>query len=441
MLKVGYVGLGSMGSSLSKHLVERFDLTVFDRNPQAIATLVAQGAKAAVTAAQLAKMCDVIVLCLPRTSDVQDALFGEHGMAGSLTGGKLVIDQTSGIPHETAAIAKELEARNVAMLDAPLSGGIPAAINRKVTVIASGSDAAWATAEPVLLAMTASVFRCSDRVGDAQALKLVNNAIGAGYRMATLELVALGRKMGLGLPQLVQSLNDGSGANFTTRHMLMGLVEGRSTTNFALELMVKDLNAALSLGTATHCAMPMTSGARGLMQTGLNLLGKGAVLDDVITLTEKLSDMSFKPEGNALASSGTTTESDEPFTLIDRAVTACNAIAVCECVAMGHQFGLPMAQMARILNVGSAWSKVSEDILPALADASEPKLALTYENARSALSTMVTQAARLGVPLTLPSAALNLLDSVMIGPRDNVSNFGSIVQVFEGTRDMLHSER
>lgn len=441
MLKVGYVGLGAMGSSLSKHLIDRFDLTVFDRNPAAIASLVALGAKAAISAAQLAQTCDVIVLCLPRTSDVQDALFGERGMANGLTAGKLVIDQTSGIPQETAAIAKSLASRGVAMLDAPLSGGIPAAINRKVTVIASGSNAAWIMAEPVLLAMTESVFRCSDRVGDAQALKLVNNAIGAGYRMATLELVALGRKMGLALPQLIKTLNGGQGTNFTTRHMLVGLLEGRSTTNFALALMVKDLNAALSLGTAAHCAMPMTSGARGLMQTGLNLLGKNAVLDDVILLTEKLSGTTFNTDRSAPDLSAVATGTDELFSLIDQAVLVCNAIAVCECVAMGHKFGLPMIQMARILNVGSAWSKVSEEILPALAAAAAPKLTLTFKDARSALSAMVTQAARYGVPLTLPSAALNLLDSTQFALPDKAVNFGCIVHVFEGSRDMQHSER
>jgi 3-hydroxyisobutyrate dehydrogenase len=264
MLKVGYVGLGAMGSSLSKHLTDVFDLTVFDRNPVAVSALIAQGAKQASSGAELARACDVIVLCLPRTSDVQEALFGLNGLAEGLSPGKLVIDQTSGIPRETAAIAATLASRGVATVDAPVSGGIPAAQNRKVTVIASGADAAWAIAEPVLLAMTNSVFRCSNRVGDGQALKLVNNAIGAGYRMATLELVALGRKMGLSLSRLVKTLNEGQGANFTTRHMLVGVMEGRSTTNFALALMIKDLDAALSLGAETASPMPMTSGARGL---------------------------------------------------------------------------------------------------------------------------------------------------------------------------------
>jgi 3-hydroxyisobutyrate dehydrogenase len=439
MLKVGYVGLGAMGSSLSRHLTQGFDLKVFDRNSAAIAALVLHGAKGAHSGKELARTCDVIVLCLPRTSDVQDALFGSNGLADGLAPGKLVIDQSSGIPRETRGIAENLASRGVAMLDAPVSGGIPAAQNRKVTVIASGTEAAWAKAEPVLLAMTNSVFRCSDRVGDGQALKLVNNAIGAGYRMATLELVALGRKMGLSLNSLVKTLNEGQGANFTTRHMLAGLLEGRSTTNFALALMVKDLNAALSLGAETASPLPMTTGARDLMQIGLNLFGENAVLEDVIPLIEELADIKLTSVDGSTNALPVGVEEAELMSLIDRATMACNVAAVCECVVMGHRFGLPISQMARILNVGSAWSKASEIILPALASQSVPQLPRTIEQTKNDLATLVCHAAYAGVPLTLPNALDNLLHFVLNAPEDKGKSFGAVAAALEGARDMLKS--
>ena len=185
MMRIGYVGLGAMGGALSAHLAKAFDLTVFDRNPRAMAALIALGAKAARSTAELARSCDVILLCLPRSSDVQDAIFGPDGLAEGFGPGKLVIDQTSGVPAITNAIAERLTAVGVALLDAPVSGGIPAAQSGAVTIIASGPGAAWTIAEPVLKAMTQKVFHCSERPGDGQALKLVNNAIGAGYRIAT----------------------------------------------------------------------------------------------------------------------------------------------------------------------------------------------------------------------------------------------------------------
>lgn len=397
-MRIGYLGLGAMGGALSAHLAKGHDLTVMDRNPAAVAALVDMGAKAASSAADLARACDIILLCLPRTSDVREALFASGGLAEGLSPGKLVIDQTSGNPGQTTKIAADLAKQGVQMMDAPVSGGIPAALAGRVTIIASGPDAAWSRAEPVLRAMTDKVFRCSPRVGDGQALKLVNNAIGAGYRMATLELVALGRAAGLGLAPMVATLNAGPAANFTSRNMLAGLVDGRSTTNFALSLMVKDLNEALALGVATGSSMPMTAGARSLMQMGLHLLGAAAKLDDVIPLTERLAGVSLTGDQ--------TTASKPLLAQIELATVVCNLIAVSECLAMGRRFGLSGEEMARILAVGSAWSAVSDDILPAMAKGSRPALRWSLKDAEKALSALSLHAANLGLPLVLPQMAL-----------------------------------
>jgi 3-hydroxyisobutyrate dehydrogenase len=271
---VGYVGLGAMGGALAQNLLAGFDLHVLDRNPAALAAFAARGATAAPDGVTLARACDVVILCLPRSSDVREALFGASGLADGLAPGALVIDQTSGIPGQTAEMAEVLARRGILMVDAPVSGGVPAAAAGKVTIIASGPDAAWERGEFILRALSDKVFRCSDRVGDGQALKLVNNAIGMGFRVNALELVALGRKAGLGLAAMVDHLNAGLAANFTTRNMLAGLVEGRSTTNFALSLMAKDLSEAMALGLATQVGMPFTGATRGTVQTGLAVLAR-----------------------------------------------------------------------------------------------------------------------------------------------------------------------
>ena len=400
MQTVGYVGLGAMGGALAGHLTQGHDLIVLDRNPAAVAALEAKGARAATNASDLARASQVIFLCLPRTSDVRQAIFGSGGLAEGLSAGKLIIDQTSGVPNETAAIAIELAALGVMMLDAPLSGGVPAAQAGTVTIIASGPDAAWAKAEPLLRAMTAKVYRCSERVGDGQALKLVNNAIGMGFRLNALELVALGRKAGLGLGALVDHLNAGPAANFTTRGMLAGLVEGRSTTNFALSLMAKDLGAAMDLGLATGAALPFTGAARSTVQIGLALLGKDAKLDDVIALTGQLAQVEMRGGGG----------SDPALLgLIETGVLVGNLIAVSECVAMGRRFGLKPAEMARILNLGSAWCAVSDAILPALADGKAPYIPMTLGEAAQALMALAAKSASLGTPFILPGIALALV--------------------------------
>ncbi len=400
MAATGYVGLGAMGGALAGNLIGTCDLRVLDRNPAAVAAFEAKGATGFADGASLARGCDVVVLCLPRTADVREALFSAGGLIEGLAPGSLVIDQTSGIPGETADIAARLAVLDVLMLDAPVSGGVPAAAAGKVTIIASGSDAAWAKGAAVLNALSDKVFRCSDRVGDGQALKLVNNAIGMGFRVNALELVALGRKAGLGLAPMVGHLNGGAAANFTTRNMLAGLVEGRSTTNFALSLMAKDLGEALALGLATGSALPFTAATRGLVQTGLATIGPMAKLDEIITLTGHLAAVEMRGEGSA----------DPAFlALLDTAVLAGNLIAVGECVAMGRRFGLKPAEMARILNVGSAWCAVSDLILPALAEGRVPEVPVTLGDAADALSRLSTLSARLGTPFFLPGIALSLV--------------------------------
>ena len=421
MTAIGYVGLGAMGGALAQHLTRTHKLVVMDRNEAAVATMVAKGAIRAANSTELAREADVIVLCLPRTSDVREVLFAPGGLAEALAPGKLVIDQTSGVPEQTAAIAAELAQKGVAMLDAPVSGGIPAAQAGRVTIIASGPDAGWVVAEPVLRAISGKVFRCSKRVGDAQALKLVNNAIGTSFRMATLELVALGRKAGLGLAPIVKKLNTGPAANFTTANMLPALVEGRSTTNFALALMVKDLNGALALGAATGSALPLTTGSRGMMQAGLELLGKDAKLDEVIGLTGRLAGVELRGEGEA-----------EPGLLaeIELATIVGNVIAVSECVAMGRRFGLPPAEMARILNAGSAWCAVSDDILPALARSEMPRLDWSLGQAAVTLTRLSALAAELCTPFLIPGIALNLVQEAIRHHGRN-STLGNLTFGFE----------
>jgi 3-hydroxyisobutyrate dehydrogenase len=400
MQTVGYVGLGAMGGALAGHLTRAHDLLVLDRSPAAVAVLEGKGARGVGSGAELARKAEVIFLCLPRTSDVHEAIFGAGGLAEGLSPGKLIIDQTSGVPEQTAAIAAELAALGVMMLDAPLSGGVPAAQAGTVTIIASGPDAAWAKGEALLRAMTAKVYRCSDRVGDGQALKLVNNAIGMGFRVNALELVALGRKAGLGLGAMVDRLNAGPAANFTTRGMLAGLVEGRSTTNFALSLMAKDLSEAMALGLATGSALPFTGATRSTVQMGLALLGRNAKLDEIIALTGQLAQVEMRGEGQADATL---------LALIEAGVLVGNVIAVAECVAMGRRFGLQPAEMARILNVASAWCGVSDAILPALAAGKVPDLPLSLDQASRALCTLAAKSAKLGTPFILPGIALALV--------------------------------
>jgi hypothetical protein len=193
------------------------------------------------------------------------------------------------------------------MIDAPVAGGVPAALAGSITVMVSGPDAYVETASPVLAAISPKVFRCSDRVGDGQAAKLVNNSINSGYRMATLELVAMGSKLGLPLAVMTDALNMGWGSNFTALRLLTSLVRGQPSTNFAMSLMLKDLDQCIALGMEAGAPMPVTTIARGLMQIALNMQGATAGLDEVVPAVEAMYGASLHQPTPSVRADGTLT--------------------------------------------------------------------------------------------------------------------------------------
>jgi 3-hydroxyisobutyrate dehydrogenase len=299
-LKIGYIGLGAMGSALAGRLLKTHALTVWDINPVAVASFERQGASVAPTAADLAKHCDVVVLCLPRSADVRQVVLGPGGLIEGLSTGKLVIDQTSGVPGETQQIAKELAARGVAMIDAPVSGGVSGAAAGTISIMASGANDSWERALVVLKSISPNVFRCGERVGDAQATKLVNNILSAGCRLAALEVVALGRKLGLSLKIVTEVLNRGMGRNRTSKVMLQTLVDGNpSSSSFAMALMLKDMNQAIALGMTCGASMGLTSIVRAMLQIGVNTLGSDAQLERVLELVESMAGTTItEPAGS-----------------------------------------------------------------------------------------------------------------------------------------------
>ena len=366
-MNVGYIGLGAMGSALASRLIGKYALAVSDLNKAAVAAFEKQGASAVSNAAELARRSDVVVLCLPRSSVVRQVVFGPGGLAEGLTEGKLVIDQTSGVPAETREIAARLAERGVAMIDAPVAGGVQAAAEGTVLIMAAGPDDVYERALPVLRAISSNILRCGNRLGDAHAMKAVNNTMNGVYRFATLEIVAMGRKEGVPLKLMSDVINSGRGRNRISRMMLPAMIEGRASTNFGLALMLKDLDVAMAMALECGVPMPVSNVVRGLFQIGVNTLGENAQLEDVIPFTEAMAGARFADAGDADG------EGDHQAVaeLINDTLDACNRAITYECAALGVKYGLAIDDMAKVLNKGSAWSDACERILPVLASSGE----------------------------------------------------------------------
>ncbi|UUZ77215.1 NAD-binding protein [Polaromonas sp. P1(28)-13] len=318
--------------------------------------------------AELGQRCDVVLLCLPRSSDVHEVLLGTGGLAAALSAGKLVIDQTSGVASETRDIAQQLAQRGVDMIDAAVSASPQIVSQGGATLMASGPDDVFEKALPVLRVITETVYRCGQRVGDGQAMKGVNNAINAGVRIGTLEVVAMGRKAGLTLASMTEVLNRGDARNQTTEKMLPAIAQGRASTNFSLALMLKDVNQAVSLAMELGVPMPLTSLVRGLLQVGVNTVGADARLEDMIGVVESLAAVRLRATFDEAAAAEVDGASGraEALKLVDQATAALCRLITYECVAVGVKFGLEVASMAAVLNKSSAWSGVSLRVLPLL---------------------------------------------------------------------------
>ncbi|HSW19390.1 MAG TPA: NAD(P)-dependent oxidoreductase, partial [Ramlibacter sp.] len=297
-LSIGYIGLGAMGAALARRLLASYKLQVWDIHRQATASFESEGAVVAASAKELARACNVILLCLPRSADVDRLVFGPDGLLEGLAPGTIIIDQTSGVPEETRDIARRLQAHDVTMIDAPVAGGVAAAQEGRITMMVSGPARACEQVLPVLQAISPTVVRCGDRLGDGQAFKAVNNVMNAACRLATLEAVAMGRKMGLSLAAMTEAINNSTGRSRISMHALPALLEGRPSSDFALPLMVKDVDQAIALGANAHAPMPIAALTRALLQMGVNLIGPSARLEDMIGLIESMAGTRLADESS-----------------------------------------------------------------------------------------------------------------------------------------------
>lgn len=292
-MELGYIGLGAMGGALARRLLQSGRIHVFDLSKEAMAAFADLGASPAKSPADLARICDIVLLCLPRSADVRKVIFAENGLIEGLASGKIVIDQTSGSPHETREMAAELEARNIRMLDAPVSGGPGGAAAGTIAIMVGGKAADYDAARPVFDMISPNHVHCGD-IGAGQVIKLVNNTISTCNRLAMLEAVALGIKNGLDPAVICDVLNKSGARSKATENLLPAVIRGEQSSNFALSLMLKDLNLATQL--AIENGVPLLFGqlARGMLQVASNEIGPKANLDQIADSVADQAGISFK---------------------------------------------------------------------------------------------------------------------------------------------------
>ncbi len=290
-MNLGYVGLGNMGGALARRLLLCRELRAYDLRSEAVRDLVAAGARPAQSLEALGQACDAVLLCLPTSNEVREAIFGEGGLAAGMAPGGILVDQTTGDPNATRAMAAELAERGLELIDAPVSGGPHGAHAGTIAIMAGGTEAQFERMRAAFEAISPNVFHCG-AVGAGHAMKLVNNVIAASVRAATFEAVAMGVKNGLSLAACAEVLHKGSARSYTTEFTLPRLAEdGTGKSNFALELMLKDVRLATQLGADSGAPMFVANVVRNLFQQAVNQHGGGEDVNALIHTIERNADV------------------------------------------------------------------------------------------------------------------------------------------------------
>lgn len=299
-MNIGYVGLGSMGGALARRLQLSHPLRVYDRDAASVQRLVDAGATRADSLAALAQGCDVILLCLPTSEHVRTVLLGADGIAASAKRGTLIVDQTSGDPTVTRAIAAELAERGISFVDAPVSGG-PAGADAGTIAIMVGADAAqFDRIGPVLRAISPNVFHAGG-IGCGHVVKLANNLLSAGTRLMTLEAMALAVKNGVEGEKALAIMLASGGRNFwMEKYMADYILTGKLKAAFALGLLHKDVRLACQLGQDSGMPMFFGNQAKDFYQMALNEFSFDAPVNVVALTMDRIAGSRVVPDGYSI---------------------------------------------------------------------------------------------------------------------------------------------
>jgi len=286
--RIGFIGIGNMGWPMAANLLKAgFDVAVCDAAPGRAAQFAKEvGGHAAASPAEAAQGADAVITILPTSKQVAEVA---EQMQGALSTGALLIDMTSGQPGKTREIAAMLAPRGVAMVDCPVSGGVPRAKTGELAIMAGGEAADLDRAEPVLRAMGTSIHRCGG-IGAGQAMKALNNLVSAGGFLIGIEALLIGQRFGLDPALMVDVLNASTGMNNSTQKKFKQFVLSRRfDSGFSLDLMVKDLSIALEVGRETATPTPFAALCRELSASCQALLGPGQDHTALAQLSERLA--------------------------------------------------------------------------------------------------------------------------------------------------------
>lgn len=287
--KIGFIGLGIMGKPMAKNLIKAgYRLVVFDVNKDAVFELVKAGAEEAVSSKEVAEKTKIIITMLPNSPHVKDAILGENGVLEGLKAGSIIIDMSSIAPMASKEVAAKVREKGAELLDAPVSGGEPKAIEGTLAIMVGGSEKVFEEVREILLKMGSSAVYIGD-IGSGNVAKLANQIIVALNIAAMSEALVLATKAGVDPEKVYNAIRGGLAGSTVLDAKAPMVLNGNFKPGFRIELHIKDLINALDTAHEVGVPIPLTSQVMEIMQA-LKVDGKSK--DDhsgIVQFYEKLA--------------------------------------------------------------------------------------------------------------------------------------------------------
>jgi len=256
--KVGFIGLGIMGKPMALNLAKAgFPLTVYNRTPGKTQELEAAGAQVAASPAEVAAASDIIITIVGDSPDVKEVIIGPEGVIQGCRPGQVVIDMSTIPPQTVREVAAALAAKNVDMLDAPVSGGEGGAIAGTLSIMVGGKAPVFERCLPVFQAMGKNIVHVGD-IGAGQGAKLCNQVICALTLLATCEGLILAAKAGLDPEKVLEAIGGGAAQSWTLSNQAPKIINGDFSPGFMVKHQRKDLRAVLETAAQLGVSLPGT---------------------------------------------------------------------------------------------------------------------------------------------------------------------------------------
>lgn len=294
MMKIGFIGLGIMGKPMVKNLLKAgYQVVVYDVIKENIEEVVKAGAIAAMSSKNVAEQTTIIITMLPNSPHVKAAVLGKNGVLEGAKPGTILVDMSSIAPLASQEICKACQEKGVKMIDAPVSGGEPKAIDGTMSIMVGGDKEVFEQVYDILMVMGGSAVHCGD-IGAGNTTKLANQVIVALNIAAVSEAFMLSTKAGVNPVKVFDAIRGGLAGSTVMNAKIPMIIEGDFKPGFKIDLHIKDLNNALDTGHSVGAPLPFTALAMEILQ-GLKADGYGQNDHSAIAkYYEKLTDTEIR---------------------------------------------------------------------------------------------------------------------------------------------------